>query len=119
MSGTLETTPRVVVHLDEAGTEKHHSVLRNVVNLRAELGGEVPIAVVTHGPGVAALRTGSDVAAEVGALVEAGVEFSACANTLRALGLDSAALLPGVVVVPSGIAELVRRQQQGWIYLRP
>lgn len=119
MSGDQETTPRVVVHLDEAGTAKHHSVLRNVVNLRAELGREVRVAVVTHGPGVAALRTGSDVAEDVGALVADGVEFTACANTLRSLGVDSAALLPGVAVVPSGIAELVRRQQQGWIYLRP
>ena len=41
----------IVVHLDEAGPDKHVSVLRNVGNLLDELGDGTEIELVTHGAG--------------------------------------------------------------------
>jgi intracellular sulfur oxidation DsrE/DsrF family protein len=43
--------PGVVVHLDEAGTDKHVSVLQNVANLLDEMGAGLQVEVVAHGPG--------------------------------------------------------------------
>ena len=48
----------VVVHLAEAGAQRRSAILRTVLNLRADLGPDVPVELVAHGPGVA-LLTGS------------------------------------------------------------
>ena len=47
--------------------------------------------------------------------------FVACQNTIeriqQELGLQ-AKLLPGVVVIDSGVAQIMRRQNQGWAYIQ-
>jgi intracellular sulfur oxidation DsrE/DsrF family protein len=47
--------------------------------------------------------------------------FAACQNTIDRLKRERGILvrlLPGVIVIDSGMAELMRRQNQGWTYLR-
>ena len=48
------------------------------------------------------------------------ITFAACGNTLQRLAGsgDSVRLLPQAIVVDSGVAEIARRQQQGWKYIR-
>ncbi len=109
----------VVVHLDEADEAKHEAVTRNVANLLGDLGEAAEVELVTHGPGVDLCLADSPQAEAVGALIARGVVVAACENTLRAQGIDARRLAPGVVTVPSGIGELVRKQRQGWAYVRP
>lgn len=48
-----------------------------------------------------------------------GVEFRVCANTLKRRQIDTAAVVPEAVLVPSGIAEISRLQgREGYVYLR-
>jgi intracellular sulfur oxidation DsrE/DsrF family protein len=61
--------------------------LRNVINLRAELGG-VAVEVVTQGAGLDLVLTATG-RPELAELVAAGVTFSACRNTLNSRGLQS------------------------------
>ena len=56
--------------------------------------------------------------AELNWLQNGGVVFAACSNTLRGFHIDVKQLIPGVLVVDSGVAEVVRRQEQGWAYLK-
>jgi intracellular sulfur oxidation DsrE/DsrF family protein len=112
------TPPRVVVHLDEGEPSKHASVLRNLHNLREELDG-CEIELVVHGLGIGAVRKDSPHATELGAAITAGTRVVACRNTMRALAVQPDDLTTGVETVPSGVAELVRRQTQGWVYIRP
>ncbi|BBG23023.1 hypothetical protein IC006_0307 [Sulfuracidifex tepidarius] len=42
----------------------------------------------------------------------------ACRNSLKAKGIDESSLPRGTVVVNAGVAEIVRRQAEGWIYLK-
>jgi intracellular sulfur oxidation DsrE/DsrF family protein len=47
--------------------------------------------------------------------------FAACQNTIDRLRNEQGIivrLLPGVVVIDSGMAELMRRQNQGWTYIQ-
>ncbi len=47
--------------------------------------------------------------------------FAACQNTIDRLGQEqgiTVRLLPGVTVIDSGMAEIMRRQNQGWTYLQ-
>ncbi len=49
------------------------------------------------------------------------LQFVACQNTIDQLKRDrgvTARLLPGVIVTDSGVAEIMRRQREGWVYIR-
>ena len=48
-----------------------------------------------------------------------GVRFVACRRSAQRLGLTPDDLLPQVRLVNSGAGELVRKQAEGWAYLRP
>lgn len=109
----------VVVHLDEGGDAKHAVVVRNVANLLDDLGGGIQVELVTHGPGIGLCLPGSPNAEAVQALMARGVAVAACENTLRSQDMDRGRLAEGIVTVPSGIGELVRKQHQGWAYVRP
>jgi len=111
---------RVVFHLDEAGAEKFESVLRNVSHLIDDLGADqTKVELVAHGPGIDLLVKESPYPEKVRKLQNRGVIMVACHNTLQQQSLTEDDLLPDVTVVPAGIGEIVRRQQQGWQYVRP
>ncbi len=109
----------VVVHLNEAAPEKHAGVLLNISNLLKELGEETHVQLVVHGPALPAVLATSPHAATVSELLGRGVTVAACANTMRGMNISADALIEGVDVVASGVGELVKRQRQGWAYLRP
>lgn len=109
----------VVVHLDEDGDDKYRAVLRNVANLVTDLGGQATVELVTHGPGIGVCLADSLLAEDLQDLIGRGVVAAACEHTIDARGIARERLAAGVVTVPSGMAELVRRQQKGWAYVRP
>lgn len=117
MSAALGTG--VVVHLDEEGEDKYRAVLRNVGNLVTDLGDEVMVELVAHGPGIGVCLTDSSLAEDLQGLMGRGVVVMACENTLEMKGIARDRLAAGVATVPSGVGELVRKQQQGWAYVRP
>jgi intracellular sulfur oxidation DsrE/DsrF family protein len=92
----------------------------NVTNLIKDAG-EAPVraAILANGKAVEVFKPGNGLASPLGQLVDQGVEVLACRNSLRALGMDEGELPGFVKVVPAGITELVRRQQEGWAYVRP
>lgn len=109
----------VIVHLDEGESEQHRRVLRNIDHLLDTLGEDTPIELVTHGAGLGAVLKSSPHAETLIALLERGVRADACANTMQEKQIDENELLPGVTVVPAGIAQAVIRQREGWSYVRP
>lgn len=115
---------KVIYHLSD-GIDQATRAMANIRNhLRAET--DVKIVVVANGDGIRFLlagakeRSGRPFDAAVAALIEQGVEFRACNNTLTAHEIPASALLPGVKLVPSGVAEVARLQaREGFVYLRP
>lgn len=111
---------RIVIQVNEEGSKKWNTVLANIRNIQAELGKhEVAIAVVAIGPGLPMLLADSLTANEVQDAIAGGVEFIACGNTMKALQITQDDLLDGVKIAPAGYVEIMKRQQEGWIYLRP
>ncbi len=108
-----------MIHLNDADPDHHQAVLRNINNLRAELGEDTPTELVAHGPGLDICRTLTPHAAAVTALITEGVTVAACANTMRSQHLTAEDLIDGVHIVPAGVAELIRKQRAGWSYLKP
>jgi len=111
---------QVVIQVSEADPGKWNLALNNARNIQADLGAaNVDIEVVAYGPGIGMLKADSSVANRIDETMGAGVKVMACENTMRAQKLAKDEMLPKVGYVSSGVVELMRRQQQGWAYIRP
>jgi intracellular sulfur oxidation DsrE/DsrF family protein len=76
------------------------------------------IEILAYGPGIDLLKHGSPTAQPLADLEKLGVHFVACETAMRAHHIAKADLLPGVTSVPSGVVELVRKQEAGWSYVK-
>lgn len=111
---------RVVVQVSEADPARWNLVLNNVKNLQDELGADkVAIEIVAYGPGIGMLKFDAPTNSRVSDAIKSGVTVNACENTLRNQKLVRADMHPNVTYVPAGVVQIVRRQQEGWAYLRP
>ena len=114
-------TYRVVFHIDESAISRANMVLHNIQNLIDDLGqGNGEVALVANGEGVKALLRSPNVhKRQISKLAQRGVQFLACRNSLRFMGLDEDDTLDPIVVVPAGVSELAKKQAEGWAYIRP
>ena len=117
---TAAAKHRIVFQVSVDGQEQWQGVLANVENLQKEFGPRnTQIEVVCFGKGVdMLLNTDAPLAERIAKDHAAGVTFAACQNTLRTRKLSPADLLPSASTVPSGVAEIVRRQEAGWAYIK-
>lgn len=112
---------RVVFHLDEPSKGRADQVFRNIENLLADLGeNNVEVELVANGGGIKALvKSPNSYAEQIDPLAAMGVRFIACAHSLSQLEIARDTLLESVEVVSSGVGELVKKQMEGWAYIRP
>lgn len=111
--------PGVVFQLNEAAPEKHQMVLRNIAHVMHEMP-DLVVELVVHGGGLPLVVTEqSTLKEELARMQEQGVQVAVCQNTMRAQSLTEDDLLPGMTTVRAGIAEIIRRQQEGFSYVRP
>lgn len=111
---------RAVFHVPANEPGAHDVAIRNVENLLGDDSVAVSdVVVVANGGGLHLLTRDAAQRADVERLLDAGVRFCACRNSLRRADLDAADLIDGVEVVPSAVGELVRLQDEGYAYLRP
>ncbi|MDP4159065.1 MAG: DsrE family protein [Bacillota bacterium] len=109
---------KVVFQIDEE--ERVGLALQNITNLINDIGvGNLEIEMVSKGEAVKSLVKGSIFDRSFEELAKKQVKFCACANTIRNLGIQKDKLFDFVTVVPSGVGELVKRQAEGWAYIRP
>jgi len=111
---------RVVFHVNVDQDERWQEVLTNVENVQKAFGPEnVEIEVVTHGAGIGLVQARNVALRDrVEKIAKTGPVFAACSNTLRKNELKAADLDPSVKVVDSGLAEVIRRQEEGWTYIK-
>ena len=115
---------KVVYHLSEGIPQAS----RAIGNIRNHLAADptAKIVVVTHGLGIDFMINGATnqmdqpFAGGVADLVNKGVEFRVCNNTLVSRKIDLSKLAMEAKIVPSGVAEVARLQaREGFVYLRP
>jgi intracellular sulfur oxidation DsrE/DsrF family protein len=110
---------KVVVQLNTSDTLVWHGALKNISNLQTALGATTQIELVAHGAGISILVDNKTTQkAKITELAASGVLFKACENTIRERKIDRATLLPQAGTVPSGVAEVVLKQEAGWAYLK-
>jgi len=101
-------------------SDSWNQLLGNVGNIQKAFGAEgVQIEVVFYGKGLRALlKTNTEYEERLKKLAADGVILGACQNTMRIQKVTSADIFPFATEVDSGVAELVRKQEAGWTYLR-
>lgn len=119
-AGAQPAPARVVVQVSEADPARWNLVLNNVKNLQDDLGAKnVAIEIVAYGPGIGMLKFDAPTNSRVSEALKSGVAVQACENTMRNQKLAQADMHPGISYVPAGVVQIIKRQQEGWAYLRP
>ena len=111
----------LVVHITSDTVSDWQMALRNLQNLVRDSSVSTPPAemqVVVNGPAVRFLLASSPDAPKITKMLTAGVTVSVCSNSLSLFDHDPTAVTEGVTIVNSGVAEVVRAQQQGTHYLK-
>jgi intracellular sulfur oxidation DsrE/DsrF family protein len=111
---------RVVIQVSDNDAAKWNLALNNARNLQSDLGSaNVEIEIVAYGPGLNMVKNGSSVAPRIDETVLGGTKVIACENTMANQKVTRDQILPGVTYVPAGVVEIMKRQQEGWAYIRP
>lgn len=118
---------KVLIHIandDPAHLAQAIEDIEGVMRHYRDSGASAHVEVVINGRGLELVRVDtSKHAARIARLLNEydNLTFAACQNTIDRLKNEqgiTARLLPGVVVTDSGMAEITRRQHQGWTYLQ-
>ena len=110
---------RALFQVSDNDPQRWNIILNNLQNLRDGVGGEpVEIELVAYGPGILMMKADSPVRSRVEEAIRAGVTVNVCQNTMGAMKLQPSDMLPQASYVPSGVVEVMRKQQKGWAYIR-
>ena len=115
-----ETKTRVVIQVSDSDSKRWNLALTTAKTLQSEYGEEkIDVAIVALGAGVNMLKDDADVSNRVQSAIARKIFIIACHSSMSALNVTEDNLGRNIFVVPSGAAEIVKRQRDGWIYLRP
>ncbi len=110
---------RALFQVTDNDPARWNLILNNITNLREGVGSEATeIELVAYGPGINMLKADSPVKARIADALKSGVKLNACQNTMSAMKLAPADMLQDIGYVPSGVVEVMKKQQQGWAYIR-
>src|SRR5690554_339592 len=113
-----EKEHKVVIQVSEVDPGAQLKVIGQINNILEALP-NTKIEMVCHSEGLPMLvTTQSKVATHVKALHDKGVIFAACENTMKRNNLTKEDLLPESIIVPSGLAEIILKQEAGWTYIK-
>ena len=113
---------KLILQVSEDSVDKLNLALNNAKNAQNAFGPDnIEIEIVVFGGGIQTLKyyTPTPIAEKLKQATYSGVRVVACENALRAAKLRPSDLLREVRYVPSGIAEIVEKATQGWVYISP
>jgi uncharacterized protein len=111
---------RVVFQVSDNDPAKWNLALNNARNVQADLGkGNVQIEIVAYGPGLAMLKSESPVSARLAQALDGGVGLLACENTMQNTKVARDDMYGGIAYVQAGVTHIMKRQKEGWAYIRP
>jgi len=111
---------KLVIQVSDGDAGKWNLALNNAKNVQQAYGADkVDIEIVTYGPGIGMLKMDSVIANRIDESKKAGVSIVACQNTMKNMKLTNEDMLPNTSYVPSGVVEIMKKQGEGYAYLRP
>jgi intracellular sulfur oxidation DsrE/DsrF family protein len=111
---------RVVIQVSDADPAKWTLALNNARNVQQDLGKDnVQIEIVAYGPGLGMLKAESKVADRLAGALDESVGLIACENTMTNTHVSRNDMYAGIAYVKAGVTHIMKRQQEGWAYIRP
>ena len=114
---------QLVYQLNKADFDYIESVLFSCGEMLRKYGDEIELVIAAFGPGLHLLakrpkRHISSVQKQrVQSLIEYGVRFQACDNTMKSMHWVEKDVIEGVQIVPVGIESIMLLQEQGFSYI--
>lgn len=110
---------KVIFDITSSDQKDWQTLLNNLENVQAELGVNTKMEVVAHGGGLGLLLKVSGFQTErLKRLAGKGIAFAACENTMKRKGVTRKHLYDFATTVPAGLAEIIKKQGQGWSYIK-
>jgi uncharacterized protein len=111
---------RVVFQVSDNDPARWNLALSNARNVQADLGAQnVRIEIVAYGPGLNMLKAETAVAGGLAAALDTNVGLIACENTMQNNKVARDEMYGGIKYVQAGVTHIMRRQSEGWAYIRP
>ncbi len=111
---------KVVFQVSDNDAAKWNLALNNARNVQADLGKDkVDIEIVAYGPGLQMLKADSTVAPRIAQALDSNIGVYACENTMRNTKTEKSDLYHGIGFVNAGVTHIMKRQSEGWNYIRP
>ena len=109
----------IVVQLNTADTASWSSVIGNIKNIQKAWPNNLNVEVVVHGKAIDFLvKDKTYFTDDIQLLASQGIKFNACQNTMRKHNITADMLIKVAGTVPSGVVEIVTKQEEGWSYLK-
>jgi len=109
---------KLVFDLSSEDTLSHAAVYRQINNVLVDIP-DLQVEVVLHGQAVRyMLKDSSYFNSRIATAKSKGVTLAVCNNSLRRLKIDPSQVKSEAIVVPSAVGELVRKQHDGWAYIK-
>ena len=111
---------KLVIQVSDNDSAKWDLALNNARSVQAELGKEnVEIEIIAFGPGIRMLMRESTVGPRLAEALGGDITLLACENTMRNTKIGNADLYQGIGFVNAGVTHIMKRQREGWVYVRP
>ena len=111
---------KVVLQVSDADPAKWNLALSNARNVQEDLGkGNVDVEIVAYGPGLSMLKADSKVSARLAQALDSNIGLMACENTMRNTKVEKSDMYGGIAYVDAGVVHIMKRQRDGWAYVRP
>jgi intracellular sulfur oxidation DsrE/DsrF family protein len=111
---------KVVFQVSDNDPAKWSLALNNARNVQQDLGkNNVEIEIVAYGPGLGMLKAESKVADRLAQALDNNVGLVACENTMTNTKVSRDDMYGGIAYVKAGVTHIMKRQQEGWAYIRP
>ena len=111
---------KVVLQVSDADPAKWNLALNNANNIQHDLGKEnVQIEIVAYGPGLPMLKADSKVHDRLAQALDSSIGLMACENTRRNTKVSKDQMYAGIAYVDAGVVHIMKRQREGWAYIRP
>ena len=117
----IDNPRKIVFSIDTIDDREVNHVISTVNNVIKFYSPEnTEVVVVVYSQGVKILRKDSDIHTRkrIEALMTYDIEFVACENSLRTLGIKKKELIDDLSFGTAGIVEIIERQLEGFTYIK-
>src|SRR5262245_9964229 len=120
LNGLAQDKQRLVIQVSDNDPAKWRLALNNAQNVQADLGKDnVEIEIVAYGPGLEMLKMDSKVSDRLAQALDTHVNLLACDNTMVNNKVPRSDMYGGISYVKAGVVHIMKRQKEGWAYIRP